>query len=274
LKEASIVVKTYRDDLWSYVQLQTDLATFGHEAVRVCVPERDLGLFRSVLTPGFELVSSERLLRRFAFPHPVNENWYSQQLLKLLLVATSPTEACWVLDSNTLLMQPLPDPWQERRVVLALAELGAPDRSWFEASARFLGLPSDGPRIAPVNQPLRRTVVRALLKWIARTHGCPALEALVPAMIAGCRRGSPFWTEYGLYRSFAFHVAPRAHCYGDGIRDVAYYHRDRQGRYLEEWLAGLRLSRPHMVKFYARRPDYRLDVYEIGRICDLIRECR
>ena len=273
MKEA-IAIKTFRGDLPSYAQLQADLLAYGHHRVRVCVPERDLDLFRPLLAAGFELVSSERILRRFAFLEPVGESWLSQQLLKLLLVAASPTEACWLIDANTLLMRPLPDPWDDGRVVLALQGLASSDRLWFASSAEFLGLPGAGPPIAPVNQPLRRSVVRAMLARIRGDHGRPAIDTLVGAMRAGSRRGSPLWTEYGLYRSFAFHLAPDAHLCVEGIRDVAYFHRDRQGRDLAAWLEAIRRSKPHMVKLYARRPQYSLDVYEVARLCDQIRECR
>jgi hypothetical protein len=124
-----------------------------------------------------------------------------------------------------------------------------------------------------VNQPLRRSVVRALLAWIARAYSCSPLDALVPATLAGRHRDDPVWTEYGLYRSFAFHVAPSAHGYGD-VRSVAYYDHQVQGPRLVEWLRELGEDRPSMVKVYARRPTYRLAERELRELCEQIRACR
>jgi hypothetical protein len=180
-----------------------------------------------------------------------------------------------VVDANTLLLRPLPDPWRGERVILSLGALQPADRCWFHASAHFLGLPRSGPPIAPVNQPLRRSVARAMLRWIARVHRAASpLSPLVAGMVAGSRRGMPFWTEYGLYRGFAFHAARKSHLYRDGTRDLAYDRHGHEGGCLEQWLRGLKRDRPGMVKVYARRPGFRWGEQALRRLCDRIPACR
>jgi hypothetical protein len=272
--ETSIVIKTCRKDLASYVELQSDLLAFGHSAVRVCAPATDIDAFEPVVAKQFELVSADDLLGCFGWPCRLHDNWYTQQLYKLLLVVTSPTEACWVLDSNTLLLEPLADPWCEERVVLSLGGLQPADRRWFDSSARFLALPPSGPPVAPVNQPLRRSVARALLTWIAGIYCSSPVRVLIASMVAGVRRGGPFWTEYGLYRTYAFHRARQAHFFRRGIRDVAYYRHTREGKQLDEWLGWLKHSRPQMVKVYARRPGFHMSERALRVLCERIRACR
>jgi hypothetical protein len=272
--DTPIVVKTCRSDLQSYVQLQMDLVRFGHTRVLVCVPEAELAAFDPVVSAGFELVSADRLLRRFGWPFRLREDWSSQQLFKLLLVAASDNEVCWVVDSNTLLMEPLPDPWQDGQVRLALGALNPFDTRCFESSARFIGVSPRGPSVDPVNQPLRVSVVRALLDRIQRVYSCEPVTALIWSMYASGRDGARVWTEYGLYRSFAFHVARFAHRYYEDTERVAYYNHAREGLRVRQWLCSLKSSQPKMVKVYARRPTYRMDTRELCRLCDQIRACR
>jgi hypothetical protein len=92
-------------------------------------------------------------------------------------------------------------------------------------------------------------------------------------MRSGRNLGAPLWTEYGLYRSYAAHVARSAHDYGY-VYDVAYYKHDRHGRQLDRWLHELQDKRPLMVKVYAQRPSYRLGDRELRVLCDRIRACR
>jgi hypothetical protein len=269
-----IVVKTCRSDLQSYVQLQMDLVRFGHNRVLVCVPDPDLATFDRMVSADFALIGADGLLRGCGWPFRLRDDWSSQQLFKLLLVAASGHEACWVLDANTLLLEPLPDPWQEGQVVLAVGTPHPFDTRCFDSSARFLGVPPDGPSMDPVNQPLRGTVVRALLEWIEHRYFCRAVEALVSSIYAGRGRPTPLWTEYGLYRSFAFHVATSAHRYHEDSERVAYYNHARHGPQLQQWLGSLKRSRPKMVKVYARRPDYLMETRELDQLCDRIRACR
>jgi hypothetical protein len=271
MTDPRIVVKTCRADLESYVELQSDLDRFGYKKVLICVPEADLRAFDRLLSPGFELLSADRLLRSFGWPVGLRESWSSQQLFKLLLVAVSDSEVCWVVDSNTLLMEPLPDPWQEGKIVLSVGDLNPFDRRCFESSARFLNLPLRGPAMDPVNQPLRASVVHALFARIARLYPGSPVSTLIMSLYAADRHGIPAWTEYGLYRTFAFHAAEAAHCFGEGTERVGYYDHEQEGERVEEWLGSLKRTSPKMVKVYARRPTYRMDVSEYHRLCERIR---
>jgi hypothetical protein len=271
---ASIAIKACARDLRSYVVLQEELASLTKSPIRLCVPDEDIGAFDSIVANGVELVPTGQLLNAFGFRGCLPDNWYSQQLYKLLLLASSTTEVCWVLDANTILLKPLPDPWHKRSVALDL-ELQLPvDKLWFQASADFLGLPEAGAPIRAVNQPLRRSVTRKLLRWIHRVYGRPPVITLAAAMIAGVRRSQPLWTEYGLYSSFAYHFAPEAHSYGTALDRLAYYRHSIEGQRVMDWLGELRAEPPHMVKVYAWRPNYCLGDAEFTRICDQIRQCR
>ncbi|NOT39094.1 MAG: hypothetical protein HOP13_01220 [Alphaproteobacteria bacterium] len=265
------VVKTFRRDLQSYLQLQDDLQRFDCANIRLCVPVDDLAAFSRIVAADVELVSSEQVLASFGFHRVLPESWYSQQLLKLLLVASSTVETCWVLDANTILLRPPPRAHDDGgRIVLSCDRPTEEDRQWYASSARFLGMPISGPRMAAVNQPLSRKAVRALLRFVAVRTRCHPVYALAGSMLIGQFRREPVWTEFGLYRSFATHVLPALHRFSK-VRRTVYYRHEIEGRAFDQWLYQVNERRPAMVKVYARRPTGAIPPTRLSAICDRIR---
>jgi hypothetical protein len=266
-----ICVKTFRGDRRSFIEFQSYLTRIDRYTLSLCVPATDLEDFRSLAAPGSWLTSNEDLLARFGVHHPLRESWYSQQLFKLLLVAVSPAEINWVLDANTLLLEPLPEFSPIDPIPLALDDLLPEDLKWFAASAQFLGLPPPDTPIAPVNQPLRRSVVQQMLSFIAWRSGKNPVAELADCIVAGQRAGSPIWTEFGLYHCFATYLAPAAHRLGENRR-IYYYRHHREGPKFPKWLLEIKRTRPPMLKVYARRPDiYQLTNRQLDAVYERIR---
>jgi hypothetical protein len=266
-----ICVKTFRGDRRSFIEFQSYLTRLDRYNLSLCVPAADLEDFRSLAAPGSWLISNEDLLARFGVHHRLRESWYSQQLYKLLLVAVSSEEINWVLDANTLLLQALPEFSPIDPIPLAREEPLPEDLKWFAASAGFLGLPPPDVPIAPINQPLRRSVARQMLNFIARRSGNNPVAELACSMVAGQRAGSPIWTEFGLYHCFARCFTPSAHRVGE-YRRIHYYRHHVEGQILAEWLMEIKRTRPSMLKVYARRPNiYQLTNRQLDSVYDRIR---
>ena len=261
----TVCVKTYGGDKRGFVEFQSSSALVGPCKFCICVPEADLESFRKLVAPGSLLITNEELLARFGVHCKLRESWSSQQLFKLLLVAVSSSEINWVLDANTLLLQPLPEFSAYAPVPLALDALLPEEFQWFTASAKFLGLPPPEVPMATVNQPLRRSVVQEMLGYIARRSGKNPVEELIDQMVRGQRAGRPAWTEYGLYNTFARYCTPQAHRLGKERR-IFYYRHDKEGRNFERWLAEIALKKPQMLKIYAHRFNYQLSDSQLDRI--------
>jgi len=230
-RDLSIVIKTRLVELPNFVELQDDLVHHGFGRVLVSVPRRHARSFRAQICPRFTLTTDEEVLDAFGYRERLADSWYSQQLLKLLLVQLIGADKSWVLDANTLLLR-IPDHlFTTNPTSLECGNLSPEDLQWHQQSASFLGVARDKRNaIRPLNQLLRSSVVAQMLDHVAQRYQNDPIRTLAGALRRGVRNNFPEWTEYGLYGAFAAHlgVASR-HLFQRNQTKIAYYRETIEG---------------------------------------------
>lgn len=194
---------------------------------RLCVPRRDLALFRTLEGPGTEVIALEEtlpasflnlprppafirrrvpLLRRDIYLTPVGlvRGWIMQQVIKLAAAAAMPTEMVLHCDSDVALVRPFEEeellPGGRPRLLSVPGE-GRLDTHlpWHTAAAELLGLPPTeylGADHIGSLIPWHRDTVRALLARVEEVAHGPWQRAIA-------RRWQ--FSEYILYGAYAQH---------------------------------------------------------------------
>jgi hypothetical protein len=271
--DLSIVIKTTLRDLPNFVELQDDLVHHGFSQVLVSVPSTHAREFAAKMHRRFTLTTDEEVLDAFNYREHLVDSWYSQQLLKLLLVQLVGADKSWVLDANQLLLRIPDDLITTKPIPLECEEVLPEDYQWAQQSASFLGVAYDNQKVIRLmNQLFRSSVVTQMLDHIAHRYQDDPIRTLAGALRRGVRNDFPEWTESGLYGAFTAHLgAASGHLFQKSRTRIAFYRETIEGLDICGWLERLRTSPPYAVKVYGRRHDYHLSPDQVRRRCAQIR---
>jgi hypothetical protein len=271
-----VLIKTTRHDIVPYLQLQSDLLKHSslQGQVYVTVPAQDYELFRSRISAAFELVTDQHILSLAHYDDPVEDNWFTQQLIKLLSFVVVRHEAYLVVDANTLINKDFSE--SEFRVqgewVYAL-ENDFANNGWERNSRRFLGLsPTPIAGFRPVNQVFVKRNVQSLLQYIEHRHQAQAVTVLLRSHRQSYDTDVLQWTEYNLYGAFSMFVARKSgHMFHP--QSVVYFDPLKAPAIKAQILREIRNKKPLMVKVYKRRPLRHIAIREYQSAVEQVKAC-
>jgi hypothetical protein len=219
MRTLGIYVKTTLRDLQSFVYLQEDLMRFHRirGPIVVSVPDAHLDKFRPLVSRCFRLITDTEILRSAGLSG-LEDNWFSQQLMKLLVSALFGDCAYLALDSNTVLNDELTEQrfMECGRWNYEIQRSSGPNALWRTKSAQFLQMtaPLEGFDVRPVNQVLIPSQIKLLGKRLEELYSMRWQEVLSQSCVEAYRDDRVIWTEFHLYGLYnRFFSTQRDHCY-------------------------------------------------------------
>lgn len=233
----SILTPSFRPDYGGLVKLHESVLEFTEESVihHVIVPRRDLSLFRQLESPRLRVWSESDFLPagfvatdglaaavkqipflpamvRFSAlnlrrPWPPVRGWVLQQLLKLSAAPQLGTDAVVIIDSDVVLLRPMPPELFFRNNTVRLYEkpgavTAGMDRHvlWTRTAHRLLGLPAPESEVHP-------DYVAGIVTWDPELlAACLARIELVTGTSWASAVGSQLhFSEFILYGTFVRH---------------------------------------------------------------------
>ena len=255
-KPLDIVIKTRKQDLVTYLQLQTDLANHCDFAgnIYIIVPRKDIDQFKVIVQKSFILVSSEEVLASVAYSGKFPDTWLTQQIIKMLAANLVAHEHYLILDSNTLIGFNFNEEFflHDAEYVYAVGEFS--DAVWELQSRNLLKLQKPG-RIygfRAVNQIFNRENVKQLVSYLVDLYKANIVTVLLKYSDERC---TEYWAEYALYGVFVRCVLKEPlHHFTERHDLISFNFKTDFSRFLLQ----VAKEQPLMIKLYKRRPTYEL----------------
>jgi hypothetical protein len=265
-KPLDVVIKTARRDLHTYQQLQRDVLRHSKLQGRVYVITHpsDLACYEQVVSPQFTLISTDHVLKLFGYRDELEDDWHTQQIIKILAAGVVAHEQYLILDANTLINFDFDENHFYRAGYYLYAAKDHSDLEWDKHARKFLQLKPDGELYGfrSVNQIFYKANALALVEYLEKLYGANIVELLsTPAEV---------WTEFKIYGYFCRSVLKTSGHFFQNSDDVISMNKangDITG--FAQWL---RYSRPLMVKLYQHRPSYHLSNEEYDAALALIKQ--
>ena len=273
-----VVIKTAKRDLIPYLQLQRDLLKHSQlqGQVYVTVPAKHYSLFRNNIDPSFELITDQQILDLANYYQSIEDNWFTQQLIKLLSFLVVKQKAYLVIDANTLINKDfdessfrLEDKW-----LYGLEQLELIKSTWEKNTRLFLGLsPTPIVGFRPVNQIFIKRNLQTLLNYIEHQYQADSITTLLQLHSQEIDTDPPLWTEFTLYGFFVKFLLETSGHYFDYQHEVLYFNPFKNIKIKDSILKEMRKEKPLMVKVYKRRPSGILSLEDYETAVQQVKNC-
>jgi hypothetical protein len=262
-KPLDIVIKTRKQDILTYLQLQADLAKHCGFAgnIYVIVPNKDIDQFKGIIQKAFILVSSEEVLASVGYSGKFQDTWLTQQIIKILAAYLVAHQHYLILDSNTLIGFNFNEEFflHGTEYVYVVGEFS--DAVWELQSRNLLKLQKPG-RIygfRAVNQIFNKENVKQMINYLVDLYKANIVTVLLNYSDELC---TEYWAEYALYGVFVRCLLTEPLHHFTKRHDLISFNFKTD---FSRLLLQVEKEQPLMIKLYKRRPTYNLPDAEYAK---------